>query len=407
MKEINVPNINYNEEIKKCKTMDDVVEKNGLMKKLLKDVIQQLLEAEMEEELGRSKYENEDKNYRNGYSSKTVSTEFGDMELDIPRNRKSNFNPKIVKKYETDCNELDKKIIGLYARGMSVRDIQAELEELYGIDVSPSMISKITDKVMDSAAEWQNRMLDKIYPIVYMDAVHFKVRDEHRIVSKAAYICMGIDMDGYKDILGIWVGEAEGAKFWLGVCNDLKNRGVRDILIACMDGLRGLPDAIKSVFPNVCIQNCIIHQIRNSVRYVSYKDRKEFVSDLKTIYKAPTEEIALAQLDNFKDKWDKNYSSVIDSWYSNWDKLSTFFSYSAEIRRIIYTTNTLEGFNRQLRKFTKTITVFPTDDSLKKSLYLATTEVMKKWTSPQPNWGLTLMQLEIMFKERIENALAI
>ena len=411
MKEINVPNINYNEEIKKCKTMDDVVGKNGLMKKLLKDVIQQLLEAEMEEELGRSKYErkyeNEDKNYRNGYSSKTVSTEFGDMELDIPRDRKSNFNPKIVRKYETDCNELDKKIIGLYARGMSVRDIQTELEELYGIDVSPSMISKITDKVMDSAAEWQNRMLDKVYPIVYMDAVHFKVRDEHRIVCKAAYICMGIDMEGYKDILGIWVGEAEGAKFWLGVCNDLKNRGVRDILIACMDGLRGLPDAIKSVFPNVCIQNCIIHQIRNSVRYVSYKDRKEFVSDLKTIYKAPTEEIALAQLDNFKDKWDKNYSSVVDSWYSNWDKLSTFFSYSTEIRRIIYTTNTLEGFNRQLRKFTKTRTVFPTDDSLRKSLYLATTEVMKKWTSPQPNWGLTLMQLEIMFKERIENALAI
>lgn len=406
-----VPNIDYQAEIKKCKTLDDVVGKNGLMKKLLKDVIQQLLEAEMDEHLGREKYERTDdydsKNYRNGYSRKNINTSYGEIPINVPRDRNAEFNPHAIGKYETDCNELDKKIIGLYARGMSTRDIQAELEELYGIDVSPSMISKITDKVMDSAAEWQNRMLDPIYPIVYMDAVHFKVKDEHRIVSKAAYICMGIDMKGYKDILGIWIGEAEGAKFWLSVCNDLSNRGVKDILIACMDGLKGLPDAIKAVFPNVCIQTCIVHQIRNSTKYISWKDRREFLKDLKLVYRADTQEIALAQLEELKNKWSKNYGAVIDSWYENWDKLSTYFNFTKEIRKMIYTTNTLEGFNRQLRKFTKTRTVFPTDDSLRKSLYLATEQVMKKWTSPLPNWGITLMKLEIMFKERIDEALAI
>lgn len=409
MKELKIPDINYQNEIKKCKTMEDVVGKNGLMQKLLKDVMQQLLEAEMDELLGREKYErieaDEDKNYRNGHSQKSVRSSYGELDLEVPRDRKSEFEPIAVKKYETDCNELDKKIIGLYARGMSTRDIQSELEELYGINVSPTMVSKITDKVMGAAAEWQNRMLDSIYPIVYMDAVHFKVRDEHRIVCKAAYVCMGIDMQGYKDILGIWIGEAEGAKFWLSVCNDLSNRGVKDILIACMDGLKGLPDAIRAVFPDVCIQTCIVHQIRNSIKYVSYKNKKEFMKDLKTVYKADTEEIALAQLDSLKEKWDKQYSSVITSWYDNWDKLSTFFAYTKEIRKMIYTTNPLEGFNRQLRKFTKIRTVFPTDDSLRKSLYLATDQVMKKWISPAANWGCTLLQLEIKFKERIEKVI--
>ena len=389
MKEIEIPNIDYKAEIKKCKTMDDVVGKNGLMQKLLKDVIQQLLEAEMEEHLGRERYERSsdtiDKNYRNGHSSKYIKSSYGEVGIDIPRDRNGDFNPQAIKKYQTDCNELDKKIIGLYARGMSTRDIQSELEELYGIDISPSMISKITDKVMESASEWQNRMLDSVYPIVYMDAVHFKVRDDHRIMCKAAYICMGIDMNGYKDILGIWIGEAEGAKFWLSVCNDLSNRGVKDILIACMDGLKGLPEAIKAVFPEVSIQSCIVHQIRNSIKYISYKNKKEFMADLKTVYKADTEELALAQLDLLKEKWSYQYGSVIESWYSNWDKLSTFFGYTKEIRKMIYTTNPLEGVNRQLRKFTKTRTVFPTDDSLRKSLYLATEQVMKKWTSLIPN----------------------
>ena len=406
-----VPDIDYHEEVKKCKTMEDVVGKNGLMQRLLKDVMQQLLEAEMDEHLGREKYErtdeDEDKNCRNGHSKKLVKSSYGELPMDIPRDRKAEFEPRSIRKYTTDCNELDNKIISLYARGMSTRDIESELEDLYGIEVSPSMISKITDKIMVGAAEWQNRMLDPVYPIVYMDAVHFKVRDEHRIVSKAAYICMGIDMEGYKDILGIWIGEAEGAKFWLSVCNDLSNRGVKDILIACMDGLRGLPDAIRAVFPNVCIQNCIIHQIRNSIKYVSYKHRKEFMNDLKLVYKADTEELALSNLDELKSKWDDKYGSVVDSWYENWDKLSTYFSYTKEIRKMIYTTNTLEGFNRQIRKFTKTRTVFPTDDSLRKSLYLATDQIMRKWTSPLPNWGVTLLKFEIMFKDRINEALAV
>ncbi|WP_147565079.1 IS256 family transposase [Clostridium tyrobutyricum] len=405
MKEIKIPDINYKEEVKKCKTMEDVVGKNGLLQRLLKDVIQNMLEAEMEDLLGREKYERDEerdyKNYRNGYSKKNIKSSVGDVKLDIPRDRNSDFEPKVVKKYETVCNELDKKIIGLYARGMSTRDIQSELEELYGIDVSSTMISKITDKVMGSAAQWQNRTLDEIYPIVYMDAVHFKVREENKIVTKAAYICMALDMKGYKDILGIWIGEAEGAKFWLSVCNDLKNRGVKEILIACMDGLKGLPDAIKSVFPDVSIQNCIIHQIRNSIKYIASKDKKEFMRDLKCVYKAPNEEDALNSLDTVKDKWNHKYGIVVDSWYNNWDKLSTYFKYSPEIRRIIYTTNALEGFNRQLRKFTKIRTVFPTDESLRKSLYLATEQVMRKWISPVPNWGITLAQLTIMFKDKI------
>ncbi|MDK0954740.1 IS256-like element ISCpe3 family transposase [Clostridium perfringens] len=403
--------INYQEEIKNCKSVEDLVGKNGLMKRLFKDVMQQLLDAEMEEHLGRTKYERcseeNSKNYRNGTSNKTVRSSYGDVELDIPRDRNGDFNPVSVKKYKKDCNEFDQKIIGLYARGMSTRDIQSEMEELYGIELSPSDISHITDKVLVAAAEWQNRMLDKVYPIVYMDAIHFKVREDNKIVSKAAYICLGIDMNGYKDILGIWIGEAEGAKFWLSVCNDLNNRGVKDILIACMDGLRGLPEAIKAVFPNVCIQNCIVHQIRNSLKYISYKDKKDFMKDLKLVYTAETVELALSQLDMLKEKWDYKYANVIDSWYSNWNNLSTFFDFSSGIRKMIYTTNLLEGFNRQLRKFTKIRTVFPTDESLRKSLYLATDQVMKKWTSPIANWGPILLQFEIIFAERIETALAI
>ncbi|MBZ9637513.1 IS256 family transposase [Clostridium sp. FP1] len=406
MKEIEAPDFDLKAEVKKCKTMEDVVGKNGLMQRLLKGVMQQMLEGEMEELLGREKYkrveDDSDRNYRNGYSEKSIKSSFGNVEIDIPRDRNAKFEPKIVKKYETVCDELDNKIIGLYARGMSTRDIQTELEDLYGIDVSPSMISKITDKVMGAAADWQNRTLDSIYPIVYMDAVHFKVREENKIVTKAAYICMALDMRGHKDILGIWIGEQEGAKFWLTVCNDLKNRGVQDILIACMDGLKGLPDAIKVVFPDVSIQTCIIHQIRNSFKYIASKDTKEFMRDLKCVYKASSEEIATNELEKLKDKWGAKYSIVINSWYNNWNNLSTYFDYPPEIRKIIYTTNALEGFNRQLRKFTKTKTVFPTDDSLKKSLYLATLEIMKKWTSPAQNWSSSLAQLTIMFEDRIE-----
>ena len=410
MKDLIISDVDYQAEIKKCKTMEDVVGKNGLMQKLFKQVMQQLLEAEMENHLGREKHErsgSNNTNYRNGYSSKTISSSFGEVGLDIPRDRESQFEPKVVKKYETVCNELDKKIIGLYACGMSVRDIQSEMEELYGIDISPSMISKITDKVVEAAAEWQSRTLNEIYPIVYMDAMHFKVRDDNKIVSKAAYICMALDMQGKKDILGIWIGESEGAKFWLSVCNDLKNRGLDDILIACIDGLKGLPEAIKTVYPDVNIQTCIVHQIRNSFKYISSKDQREFTKDLKSVYKAFNEETALKNLDILKEKWYNKYSIVIDSWYNNWPNLSTFFDYPQDIRRIIYTTNALEGFNRQLRKYTKVRTVFPTDESLRKSLYLSTMKIIEKWTSPNQNWASTLAQLTIRFEDRIPSSYTI
>jgi putative transposase len=405
MKNLDIPDIDLSKELKKCKSMEDLVGKDGLMQRLFGNIIQQFLEAEMEEHLGREKYERSDsdtRNYRNGYSSKNIKTSFGDVEVDVPRDRKSEFEPKIVKKYETVCNELDKKVIGLYARGMSVDDIKSEIDELYGVDISPAMISKITDKVMETAIAWQNRALDPVYPIVYMDAIHFKVRDEHKIVNKAAYICMALDMKGYKDILGIWIGEQEGAKFWLSVCNDLKNRGVKDIILACMDGLKGLPEAIKAVFPDVSIQSCIIHQIRNSIKYVASKDSKTFMKDLKQVYQAINEEMAINALQALEVTWGDKYPIVIQSWNNNWNNLSTYFDFPPEIRKIIYTTNALEGFNRQLRKFTKVRTSFPTDDSLRKALYLATEQIMKKWTSPSQNWSGTLAQLSIKYEERLE-----
>ena len=405
-------NFDYNEEVKKCKTIDDVIGKDGLVQRLIKDVLENILEVEMGEHLGRDKYDRQtdidqdDRNYRNGYSKKTLRSSFGDVDLDVPRDRKAEFEPQIIKKYETVCNELDKKIISLYAKGMSTRDIQAEVEDLYGITLSPAMISKITDKVIATATEWQNRMLDEIYPIVYLDAMYFKVRSNGKIVNKAVYICLGYTLEGYKDILGIWVDEAEGAKFWLSICNDLKNRGVKKILIACMDGLKGLPQAIKTVFPTVDIQTCIVHQIRNSIKYIASKDKKAFMKDLKEVYKAPTEDLALAQLDNLKEKWGSNYGMVIDSWYNNWNNLDTFFKFSPQIRKLIYTTNVLEGFNRQVRKFTKVRTIFPTDESLNKCVYLATMEIMEKWTQPIHNWGTTLAELSLYFEEQLKDELA-
>lgn len=404
-------NFDYNEEVKKCKTIDDVIGKDGLVQRLIKDVLENILEVEMGEHLGRDKYDRQtdidqdDRNYRNGYSKKTLRSSFGDVDLDVPRDRKAEFEPQIIKKYETVCNELDKKIISLYAKGMSTRDIQAEVEDLYGITLSPSMISKITDKVIATATEWQNRMLDEIYPIVYLDAMYFKVRSNGKIVNKAVYICLGYTLEGYKDILGIWVDEAEGAKFWLSICNDLKNRGVKKILIACMDGLKGLPQAIKTVFPTVDIQTCIVHQIRNSIKYIASKDKKAFMKDLKEVYKATTEELALAQLDSLKEKWGSNYGMVIDSWYNNWNNLDTFFKFSPQIRKLIYTTNVLEGFNRQVRKFTKVRTIFPTDESLNKCVYLATMEIMEKWTQPIHNWGTTLAELSLYFEEQLRDEL--
>lgn len=412
MKKIEENTFDYNAAIKKCKTINDVMGKNGLIQRLVKDVLENILEAEMDEHLGREKYqrnseqENEAKNYRNGYSTKNLRSSFGDVDLDIPRDRNGEFEPQIIKKYETVCSELDKKIISLYAKGMSTSDIQSEIESLYGITISPSMVSKITDKVLATAAEWQNRQLDPIYPIVYLDAMYFKVRSNGKIVNKAVYICLGYTMKGYKDILGIWVDEAEGAKFWLSICNDLKNRGVKQILIACMDGLKGLPQAIKTVYPDVNIQTCIVHQIRNSIKYVASKDQKAFMKDLKEVYKAPTEELALMQLDRLKENWVDKYRIVVDSWYNNWENLSTYFEFSPNIRKIIYTTNVLEGFNRQVRKFTKVRVIYPTDDALNKCVYLATMEIMDKWTQPIHGWSGTLAELTIAFEDKINNELA-
>lgn len=291
----------------------------------------------------------------------------------------------------------------MYAKGMSVRDITEHLQALYGIELSATSISNITDKVSQEAKDWYCRTLDSFYPVVFLDAVHFKVREEGRIATKAAYVALGINGEGYKDILGIWIGENEGAKFWLKVCNELKNRGVQDILIACIDGLNGFPDAIRAVFPQTRIQLCVIHQIRNSIKYVSYKDQKAFLSDLKKVYGAESEEIALRNLESMQEDW-KKYGAVLDSWLDKWDSLSTYFCYGYQVRRLIYTTNTIEGFNRQLRKVTKTKAVFPNDESLRKALYLCTRDITKKWRMPYPNWGETYGQFAIEFGERAKIA---
>jgi len=397
--------INFHDEIKKCKSQDDLFGENGLIKRLVKEAMENMLQAEMQEHLGRKKSERAEEdnpNYRNGIRQRPLLSSAGEIDIEVPRDRNGQFKPIVIENYQRTCGEFDRKIISMYAKGMTVRDIQAQLKDIYGVDVSPSFISTVTDKVMGSIGDWQNRMLDKIYPIIYMDAIHYKVRTDGRIVNRAAYVCLGINKEGYKDILGIWIGENEGAKFWLSVCNELRTRGVQDVLLACVDGLTGLPDAIKTAFPDVNIQTCIVHQIRNSIKYIASKDQKDFMKDLKTVYKATSEIAALQNLDILEGKWGKKYDVVIKSWYTNWDHLTTFFKYPPEIRRIIYTTNTLEGFNRQLRKVTKSKSVFPTDDALRKSLYLATMDIIKKWIMPVADWGRTVAQFSVMFPGRLD-----
>lgn len=397
--------INYAEEVKKLKTQDDIFGENGLMKKLLKDMLGNMLQGEMDDFLGRKKNEraaDEEPDYRNGYRQRPVLSSAGEIEIDVPRDRKGQFRPQAIENYQSTCGEFDKKIISMYAKGMTVRDIQSQIKDIYGIEISPTFISSVTDKVMQTACDWQNRMLDKIYPIIYMDALYYKVRTDGRIVNRASYVCLGVNMEGHKDILGLWIGESEGAKFWLSVCNELKVRGVQDVMLACVDGLNGLPEAIRTVFPEVDVQTCVVHQIRNSLKYIASKDKKDFTNDLKTVYKAASEDIAFQNLSLLESKWGKKYEIVISSWYNNWESLSTFFKYPQEIRKTIYTTNTLEAFNRQLRKVTKSKSVFPTDDSLKKSLYLATMDIIKKWTMPLPDWGRTIAQFSLMFKGRLD-----
>jgi putative transposase len=359
----------------------------------------------MDVTLGYGKNEAKDKdttNIRNGYSSKTLKTKFGNIEMDIPRDRNSEFEPKIVPKYQRNISGIEDKIIALYARGMSTRDIHDQVKDIYGIEVSAEMVSKITEKIVPEIKEWQSRPLETVYPFVFMDAIHYKIRDNGQIVNKAAYVVLGINMDGYKDVLGIWIGENETSKFWLGVLNELKNRNVQDVLIFSVDGLTGLKEAIEAVYPKAYIQRCIIHQLRNSFKYVSYKHLKEFSKDFKAVYKAPSEEAALEALYEVKDKWANQYPYALKSWETNWDVLSTFFKYPDEIRKIIYTTNIIEGLHRQFRKVTKSKSVFPSDAALEKMLYLATKNIMTKWTQRYRNWDMVLNQLLIMFPDQLE-----
>ena len=386
-------------------TVKDGTDVNSIMRDMMSIILEGALDQEMDEELGYSKYDYRNKetdNSRNGHSQKTMHTSYGDMEIDIPRDRKGEFEPQIVKKYQnTVTQDMEEKIISMYAKGMTTNDIESHMRELYDIEISDSTISRITDKILPIVKEWQERPLEEIYAVVFMDAIHYHVRNEGRIVKRAVYVAIGIDMEGHKDVLGMYVGQNESAKFWLSILNGLKNRGVEDILIACVDGLTGFPQAIEAVFPDTEIQQCIIHQIRNMTKFVSYKELKPLMADLKRVYAAPTEEIARAELDSFDEKWSGKYPKIAKSWKDNWANLSTYFKYPEAVRRLIYTTNTIEGFNRQLRKVTKSKTVFPSDESLLKMLYLAMVDITKKWTGHRQDWGQIHSQLEIFFEERL------
>ena len=379
---------------------------NSIMRDMMSIILEGALDQELDEELGYSKYDYRNKetsNSRNGHSQKTMHTSYGDMDIDIPRDRNGEFEPQIVKKYQnTVTQDMEEKIISMYAKGMTTSDIESHMRELYDLDISDSTISRITDKILPIVKEWQERPLESVYAVVFMDAIHYHVRNEGRIVKRAVYIAIGIDMDGHKDVLGMYVGQNESAKFWLSILNGIKNRGVEDILIACVDGLTGFPQAIEAVFPQTEIQQCVIHQIRNTTKFVSYKDVKSLMTDLKRVYAAPTEETALTELEKFDEKWSGKYPKIAKSWKDNWANLSTYFKYPEAVRRLIYTTNTIEGFNRQLRKVTKSKTVFPSDDSLLKMLYLAMMDITKKWTGHRQDWGQIHSQLEIFFEERLE-----
>lgn len=388
---------------------DDAKGVQSMLKDLLGDTIQGMLEAELEDKLGYSKYDyaasKDTDNNRNGYSKKTVTSSMGGIELDIPRDRNGEFDPQIVKKHQTDISSIEDQVLSMYAKGMTTRDISEHLMSVYGVEASSTMISKMTDKILPIAKEWQNRPLSSKYAVVFMDAVHYNVRQDNAIIKKAVYIVIGIRLDGEKEVMGMWVGGNESAKYWLGVLNEIKNRGTEDILIVSVDGLTGFADAIHAVYPKTEIQRCIIHQIRYSTRFVSYKDIKTFMADLKQVYQAPTENIAIQQLDALVDKWGKRYPSTISSWRNNWAELSTYFKYPPELRKMIYTTNSIENFNRQLRKVTKSKSIFPTDDSLFKMLYLAMTDITAKWQGGRPReWSRILEQLIIYFEDRISLA---
>ena len=384
--------------------LKDVNDVQRLLKEQFKDLIQEMLEAELDYELGYSKYDyqnKETKNSRNGKRSKTIITDYGSTEIEVPRDRTGEFEPTIVKKNQRDVSSIQDQVISMYAKGMTVRDIKDHLEKLYGIDVSPTMISQITDKIMPVIKEWQNRPLEEIYAHVLMDAIHYKVRQDGRIVNKAVYIVLGITLKGKKEVIGMWIGENESSKFWLKVLSDIQQRGVKDVLIISIDGLKGFKEAIETVYPEAKIQRCIVHMIRNSTKYLSYKDRKTFVDDLKPVYKAINEETALSALDDLEAKWGEKYYIAIKPWRDRWAEIATMFEFPAEIRKMIYTTNAIESFNRQLRKVTKSKSVFPTDDALMKMLYLAMMDITEKWTQRSRDWAKILGQLSIYFGDRI------
>lgn len=372
------------------------------MKEMFKDVLQEALEAEMDTQLGYDKYdisEKQTQNSRNGYSKKTVKSELGTVELNIPRDRNGEYDPKIIPKYQRNITGIEDKIMALYASGMTTRDIKDQIKNLYGVEISPDMVSNITNRILPVVTEWQNRPLESTYSFILMDAIHYKVREDKQIVVKAAYVVLGVNMHGEKEVLGIWIGANESSKFWLSVLNDLKNRGVNNVLIFCVDGLNGFKEAIGAVYPFARIQRCIIHQLRASMRYVPYRDRKAFAKDLKTIYTAINEDVALENLLSVKETWEKKYPNAIKSWEDNWYNLITFLAFPEYIRKIMYTTNAIESLNSQFRKVTKTKLIFPNDESLMKMLYMATEKVSKKWTRIYPNWDLVINQLNILFED--------
>ena len=366
------------------------------------DTIKEMMEAEMTDHLGYEKSERSDNtDYRNGYKSKKINTSYGSMEIEVPQDRNATFEPKVVKKRQKDISDIDQKIISMYAKGMTTRQISETLEDIYGFEASEGFISDVTDKILPQIEEWQNRPLDEIYPVLFIDAIHYSVRENGIIRKLAAYVILGINLEGRKEVLSIQVGENESAKYWLSILNGLKNRGVDDILITCIDGLTGFPEAISAVYPKTEVQQCIIHQIRNSTKYVSYKDIKALMVDLKKVYGAVDEETALYELENFAAKWDAKYPKISTSWRAHWAELSTYFKYPQSIRTLIYTTNAIENFNRQLRKVTKSKAVFPNDDSLLKMLYLAQMDITRKWTGRRRDWGEIHSQLEIFFADRL------
>ena len=387
-----------------CNSPDDILGEAGLLKQLTKKVAERALNAEMEQHLGYAKHAPEGKNSgnsRNGKSSKKVRSVHGEIELDIPRDRSGSFEPKLIKKGEKQLNGFDDRIISLYARGMTTRDIQAHFEESYGVEVSPTFISQVTNEVMDEVKQWQQRPLDALYPVVYLDCLVVRSRDSGAVQNKSVYLALGINTDGEKELLGLWMAQTEGAKFWLSVMNELKNRGVQDIFIACCDGLKGFPEAIEAVYPKAQVQLCIVHQIRHSLRYVNWKQRKVIAADLKRIYGAATLAEAELALAEFAEKWDDQHPTISLSWRNNWARLSVFFDYPPEIRKVIYTTNAIESLNASLRKITKTRRSFPTDDSVMKILYLALHQISKKWTMPIRDWKAAMSQFMIMYSDRV------